>query len=142
MRKLYFLAPKIAFSFPVQLFLNNIQRNHVLMLCWIILFAMVTGSFGKYLGIPYLFLDPEYLNKVNFQSFFIMGDSAGRVYNGLPHHLLHNRRSQILFHWRAWTTIHQVHDQQQHHPTRISGRVHILRSSTFSEVMNTVAQAI
>jgi hypothetical protein len=73
MRKLYFLAPKIAFSFPVQLFLNNIQRNHVLMLCWIILFAMITGSFGKYLGIPYLFLDPEYLNKVNFKSFFIMG---------------------------------------------------------------------
>jgi len=73
MRKLYFLAPKIAFSFPVQLFLNNIQRNHVLLLCWIILFAMITGSFGKYLGIPYLFLDPEYLNKVNFRSFFIMG---------------------------------------------------------------------
>src|SRR5688572_11885082 len=73
MRKLYFLAPKIAFSFPVQLFLNNFQRNHILILCWIILFAMITGSFGKYLGIPYLFLDPEYLNKVNFRSFFIIG---------------------------------------------------------------------
>ncbi|RAW00781.1 patatin-like phospholipase family protein [Pseudochryseolinea flava] len=45
----------------------------MLILCWIILFAMITGSFGKYLGIPYLFLDPEYLNKVNFTSFFIMG---------------------------------------------------------------------
>jgi hypothetical protein len=43
------------------------------MLCWIILFAMITGNFGKYLGIPYLFLDPEYLNKVGFMSFFIMG---------------------------------------------------------------------
>ncbi|HET9485889.1 MAG TPA: patatin-like phospholipase family protein, partial [Chryseosolibacter sp.] len=32
-----------------------------------------TGTFGKYLGIPYLFLDPEYVNKVNFMSFFIMG---------------------------------------------------------------------
>ncbi|HEX6892465.1 MAG TPA: patatin-like phospholipase family protein [Chryseolinea sp.] len=73
MRRIYFLVPKIAFSFPVQLFLNNIQRNHVLMLCWIVLFAMITGGFGKYLGIPYLFLDPEYLNKVNFKSFFIMG---------------------------------------------------------------------
>ncbi|MEO5977918.1 MAG: patatin-like phospholipase family protein [Chryseolinea sp.] len=73
MRKLYFLVPKIAFSFPVQLFLNNIQRNHILILCWIVLFAMTTGSFGKYLGIPYLFLDPEYLNQVNFRSFFIMG---------------------------------------------------------------------
>jgi len=34
---------------------------------------MITGNFGKYLGIPYLFLDPEYLNKVSFASFFMMG---------------------------------------------------------------------
>ncbi len=34
---------------------------------------MITGNFGKYLGIPYLFLDPEYLNEVNFRSFSIMG---------------------------------------------------------------------
>jgi hypothetical protein len=34
---------------------------------------MITGGFGTYLGIPYLFLDPEYLNKVNFTSFFIIG---------------------------------------------------------------------
>src|SRR6188474_1604275 len=73
MRKLYFLFPKIAYSFPVQLLLNNIRRNQVLILCWIILFAMITGNFGKYLGIPYLFLDPEYLNEVNFVSFFILG---------------------------------------------------------------------
>jgi hypothetical protein len=73
MRKLYFLAPNIFYSFPIQLLLNNIRRNHVLMLCWVILFAMITGNFGKYLGIPYLFLDPEYMNEVNFASFFIMG---------------------------------------------------------------------
>lgn len=73
MRRLYFLFPQIAYSFPVQLLLNNLKRNHVLVLCWVILFLMITGSFGKYLGIPYLFLDPEYLNKVNFTSFFIIG---------------------------------------------------------------------
>lgn len=73
MRKLYFLYPRIVYSFPVQLLVNNFQRNLILMLCWIILFAMVSGSFGKYLGIPYLFLDPEYLHKVNFRSFFIIG---------------------------------------------------------------------
>jgi len=37
------------------------------------MFAVVTNQLGKYLGIPSLFLDPEYLNKVNFLSFFIMG---------------------------------------------------------------------
>jgi hypothetical protein len=73
LRRLYRYVPKVVYSFPVQLFLNNLKRNQVLLLCWIILFAMITGSFGKYLGVPYLFLDPEYLNKVNFQSFFIMG---------------------------------------------------------------------
>ncbi len=73
MRKLYLFIPKVFYSFPIQLLLNNLRRNHVLILCWIILFAMITGNFGKYLGIPYLFLDPEYLNKVSFTSFFMMG---------------------------------------------------------------------
>lgn len=73
MRRIYSLFLVFAYSFPVQLLLNNVKRNHVLLLCWIILFTMITGTFGKYLGIPYLFLDPEYLNQVNFTSFFIMG---------------------------------------------------------------------
>ncbi len=72
-RRINIWAQKIAFSFPVQLLLNNIQRNVVLLFCWIILFAMVTGAFGRYLGIPYLFLDPEYLNTVDFRGFFIIG---------------------------------------------------------------------
>lgn len=61
------------YSFPLQLLFNNFKRNHVLLLCWILLIAMITGNFGKYLGIPYLFLDPEYLNEVDFMSFFIIG---------------------------------------------------------------------
>ncbi len=73
MKRIYLLLSNLFYSFPIQLLLNNIRRNHVLMLCWIILFTMITGNFGKYLGIPYLFLDPEYLNKVGFTSFMIMG---------------------------------------------------------------------
>jgi hypothetical protein len=73
MRRLYSFFRSILYSFPIQLLLNNLKRNHILVLCWIILFAMITGNFGKYLGIPYLFLDPEYLNEVNFTSFFILG---------------------------------------------------------------------
>jgi hypothetical protein len=73
MRKLLFWWPKFVYSFPVQLLLNNFRRNIVLILCWVLLFAMMTGNFGKYLGIPYLFLDPEYMNRVSFASFFWMG---------------------------------------------------------------------
>ncbi len=73
MRKLYLFWPRLVYSFSIQLLLNNFRRNIVLMLCWVLLFAMMTGNFGKYLGIPYLFLDPEYMNHVNFMSFFMMG---------------------------------------------------------------------
>ena len=73
MARLRKIRDSIIYSFPVQLLFNNFRRNQVLLLCWIILFACITGSFGKYLGIPYLFLDPEYLNQVNFASFFGMG---------------------------------------------------------------------
>ncbi|MCB0495162.1 MAG: patatin-like phospholipase family protein [Cyclobacteriaceae bacterium] len=45
----------------------------MLLLCWFVLFSAVTGHLGKFLGIPYLFLDPEYLQKVNFLSFMIVG---------------------------------------------------------------------
>ena len=73
MAKLTTIWNHFFYSFPMQLLFNNFKRNHVLLLCWILLIAMITGNFGKYLGIPYLFLDPEYLNKVNFTSFFIIG---------------------------------------------------------------------
>ena len=73
MARLQKILEGIVYFFPIQLFLTNLKRNQVLVLCWVILFAMATGSFGQYLGIPYLFLDPEYLNQVSFTSFFIMG---------------------------------------------------------------------
>lgn len=61
------------YSFPIQLLLNHFKRNQFLILFWLVLFAMVSGMMGKYMGIPYLFLDPEYLNKVNFTSFLLVG---------------------------------------------------------------------
>lgn len=61
------------YFFPVQLFFLHIKKNQVLLLYWVVLFATITGNFGEVLGIPYLFLDPEYLNEVGFWSFFIMG---------------------------------------------------------------------
>jgi hypothetical protein len=65
------------YFFPVQLLLTNLKKNQVLLLMWLLLFLIVTGSFGGVLGIPYLFLDPEYLNEVSFNSFFIIGLALG-----------------------------------------------------------------
>ncbi len=65
------------FSFPVQLLLVHLKKNLALLLFWGILFGIITGHIGKEFGIPYLFLDPEYLGKVNWLSLFIMGLSMG-----------------------------------------------------------------
>ncbi len=68
---------KLFYSLPFRLLLSQVKRGHVLLLIWFLLFAVVTGQLGKYLGIPSLFLDPEYLGRVNFLSFFIMGMVIG-----------------------------------------------------------------
>ena len=73
MSGLFTFFNKVFYSFPIQLLLNQFKRSQLMIFGWVVLLAMVTGSFGKYLGIPYLFLDPEYLDHVDFLSFFILG---------------------------------------------------------------------
>ncbi len=65
------------YSFPIQLFIVLLKKNHLLLLYWIVLFGWVTGSISNTFGIPYLFLDPEYMGNVGFSSFFIMGFTTG-----------------------------------------------------------------
>ena len=62
---------------PVQLLVLHLRKNQLLLLCWMLLLAVVTGNFGKGLGIPYLFLDPEYLGQVDAVSFLIVGVALG-----------------------------------------------------------------
>jgi hypothetical protein len=67
------LLNRLFFSFPIQLFFLHLKKNHGLLIAWLLLFAMVTGNLGRVFGIPYLFLDPEYLGESGFLSFMIMG---------------------------------------------------------------------
>lgn len=71
------IAHKFFFSFPVQLLLNNFKKNQILLLLWLFLFAVVTQQSGSVLGIPYLFLDPEYRNTVDYKGFLIIGIALG-----------------------------------------------------------------
>ncbi len=60
-------------SFPVQLLFHHVKRNLPLLAVWLLFLAATFGGIGRVYGIQYLFLDPEYLNQVDFWSFFIMG---------------------------------------------------------------------
>ena len=62
------------------------------------LYGIITGNFAKAYGVPYLFLDPEYLNKVDFISLFILGVSFGiftMSYN-ITIYILESYRFQFL----------------------------------------------
>lgn len=53
-------------------------RNHLVMIAiWIFLGLLSTGLLGKFFGMHYLMLTPEYLGEVNFWSFFITGAAFG-----------------------------------------------------------------
>jgi hypothetical protein len=71
------MLQKIYYSLPIQLLINHFKKNQIILLPWAFLFACVSGDFGRMVGVPYLFLDAEYLDKVNFTSFYIVGLMIG-----------------------------------------------------------------
>lgn len=75
---------RLIYSFPIQLVVVLFKKNQILLLYWLVLFGWVTNSMSKTFGIPFLFLDPEYMGKVGVLSFFMMGITTGTfimVYN-------------------------------------------------------------
>lgn len=68
---------KFIYSLPVQLLFHHIKRNLALVLLWMFFLAAFLGGIGRIYGIHYLFLDPEYLNKVSFLSYFWVGLALG-----------------------------------------------------------------
>lgn len=48
-----------------------------MILYWLLLFGFITETMASKFGIPFLFLDPEYIGHVGFRSFFITGLCLG-----------------------------------------------------------------
>jgi len=67
------MKEKIIYSFPVQLLFLHLRKNLALVLIWGLLVGIICEQFAVNLGIPFLFLDPEYLNQVSWLSFFLVG---------------------------------------------------------------------
>lgn len=67
----------IVYFFPIQLVLVHVKKNISVLIFWVLLFGLITQNTAVKYGIPYLFLDPEYLNEVGFKSFFLVGFACG-----------------------------------------------------------------
>ncbi|MFK7953508.1 MAG: patatin-like phospholipase family protein [Ekhidna sp.] len=66
-------------SLPIQLVFHHVKKNLALLAVWAIIISSFSGGLGKVYGIHYLFLDPEYLGRVNFWSFFFVGLAFGNL---------------------------------------------------------------
>lgn len=92
------MLQKIYHSLPIQLLLLNLKKNRVILILWFLLFLIITGNFAKSYGVPYLFLDPEYLSTVDFWSLYMVGLSFGiftMSYN-ITIYILESYRFQFL----------------------------------------------
>ncbi|MDX1652473.1 MAG: patatin-like phospholipase family protein [Brumimicrobium sp.] len=63
--------------FPLHLLFSHLKYNLIVLFYWAFLFAIINGSLGVSIGLPYLFLSPEYLNDTNYLSFLLLGFSVG-----------------------------------------------------------------
>ncbi len=61
---------------PVQLFLLHFRKYQVIMIFWVMLFAVITGNLATHFGATSLFLSPEYLGKINVAGFFLSGGAT------------------------------------------------------------------
>lgn len=67
----------IFYSLPVQLLFLHFRKYQILLVFWLVLFAVVNGSLMKSFGANALFLAPEYLGNVNALSTAIVGAAIG-----------------------------------------------------------------
>ena len=70
----------IIYSFPVQLLFLHLRNNLLLIGIWFFIVLLMTGQIANAYGVKYLFLLPEYMNVVGFQSFFIFGVAFGAFF--------------------------------------------------------------
>ena len=68
---------RLYYSFFFRLLMLDFKKNLLLLVFWSLLFGMITNNIAPNYGLAYLFLGPEYFNKISFLSYFIVGFSCG-----------------------------------------------------------------
>lgn len=100
------------YTFPVQLIILHL-RNHLLLVgLWVFLALLLTGEVGRFFGVYYLLLTPEYLGEVNFWSFLLTGAACGAFFLiwNLSTYLLSSHRFPFLATLRAPFTLFSLNN--------------------------------
>lgn len=65
------------YSLPVQLVIIQIRYHKFELMIWVFLFLVVTNNLGSNFGLPFLFLEPEYMGEFGWYSMFLLGVGTG-----------------------------------------------------------------
>jgi hypothetical protein len=65
------------FTFPVRLLVLHLRSHLMLIALWVTIAMLATGQIGSFFGVHYLLLTPEYMGRVDFYSFLLVGLAAG-----------------------------------------------------------------
>ncbi|MFN0202562.1 MAG: hypothetical protein ACKVTZ_13640 [Bacteroidia bacterium] len=76
-RKVSKIRQAFIYAMPIRLFVLQLQQNPLLVGLWLFVCLLLTGNIGKSMGVHYIFLEPEYLGKVGFASYFLIGAALG-----------------------------------------------------------------
>jgi len=71
---------QLYYSFPFRLLALHFRNHLVLLGLWLFLAFLATGLIGRFFGVHYLLLTPEYRGEVNFWSFFLTGAAFGAFF--------------------------------------------------------------
>ncbi|HEX4887054.1 MAG TPA: hypothetical protein VFV37_03315 [Luteibaculaceae bacterium] len=71
------LFNRVYYFFPFQLVILHFKKNHLLLLFWVLLFAIVNKGIGVKYGAHILLLSPEYNGNTGFAAFGILGFAFG-----------------------------------------------------------------
>lgn len=63
--------------FPINLLISHIKYNNIMLLYWLVLFGVINNFIGVGIGLPYLFLSPEYLETSSPVAFLLLGAGIG-----------------------------------------------------------------
>lgn len=77
MVKLFDFLRAVKGFFPIHLLFSHIKSNLIVLFYWAFLFSIINSFLGIGLGLPYLFLSPEYLGASNYMAFVLLGFSVG-----------------------------------------------------------------
>ena len=77
LKRTWKLLESLYYALPVQLVVFQFKYHKAILTLWIIFFATIGQSFGSSMGIPFLYLAPEYLGSVSFLSLLMLGAGTG-----------------------------------------------------------------